>query len=97
MKKVIAAFVMGSAMLLSAGVASAEGFSVKTSSIGDLLDNPETHAIFETHLPDVVNHPQIDMGRYMTLAEAQSYEPGIITNEKLEAMEADLQKLNSGE
>lgn len=97
MNRTLAAFVIGGALALASGSACAEDFSVKTTSIGDLLDNAEAHAIFEAHFPDVVNHPQIDMGRYMTLPEAQSYEPGLITDEKLAAMEADLQRLNSGE
>ncbi|MAP94849.1 MAG: hypothetical protein CMK07_07860 [Ponticaulis sp.] len=100
MKTLIASTMLGMAMLASPAALAdhheehAAKYSVKTSTIGDLLDNPETLAIFEKHLPEIVSHPQIDMGRMMTLGEAQSYEPGMISDEKLEAMDADLAALH---
>lgn len=97
MKRLLTSLAMGAALALVSATASAETFSVKTSTIGDLLDNAEASAIFEEHLPDVYNHPQLDMGLGMTLVQAQSFEPALITDEKLAAMEADLQKLSSGE
>lgn len=95
MRKLVSALLVGGALLASPAFAGE--YSVKTTTIGDLMANPDTLAIFQEHLPDVVNHPQIDMGKFMTLAEAQSYEPGLITDAKLEAMQADLDALSAGE
>lgn len=67
-------------------------FSVQTSTIGELLDNPAALAIFNKYLPMVVSNPQIDMGRAMTLPDVVQYEPAI-TPDKLAAMDAELKAL----
>ncbi len=77
----------------SSSAAPAEAYSVETSLIGDLLDNPDTKAIVAKYLPDVVNSPQIDMARSMTLRQIQSYAPDTITDDLLAKIEADLKKL----
>lgn len=68
-------------------------YSVETSMIGDLLDNPDTKAILVKHLPDVAQSDQIDMARAMTLRDIQQYAPDVITEEKLALIEADLKAL----
>ena len=69
-----------------------KGFSVATSTIGDLLDNPGAHAVFAKYLPDVVSNPQLDQGRGMTLPEIVQYVPDL-TPDKLAAIDADLKAL----
>lgn len=103
MKRLISGLVMGVALLAAPAyahnhtgdedAAHAHHYSTTSTTIGELMDNPETLVVFETHLPDVVSHPQIDMGRGMTLKEAQSFEPGLITDEKLAAMDEDLAEI----
>ncbi|MAK60353.1 MAG: hypothetical protein CMK09_05200 [Ponticaulis sp.] len=93
MKTTLGALLFGAALIASPAFAGDAKYSTKTTTIGELLDNEATLAVFEEHLPDVVNHPQVEMGRMMTLVEAQSYEPGIITNEALAAMDEDLAEI----
>ena len=72
--------------------AGSAGFSVATSTIGDLLDHPAAKAVFAKYLPDVVSNPQLDQGRGMTLPEIVQYVPDL-TPEKLSAIDADLKAL----
>ena len=68
------------------------GFSVATSTIGDLLDNPGAKAVFAKYLPDVVSNPQLDQGLGMTLPDIVQYVPDL-TPDKLAAIDADLKAL----
>ena len=72
--------------------AAPTGYSVQTSTIGDLLDHPAAKAVFAKYLPDVVSNPQIDQGRGMTLPEIVQYVPNL-TPEVLSQMDADLKAL----
>ncbi|MCP5395315.1 MAG: hypothetical protein H6918_01025 [Sphingomonadaceae bacterium] len=70
-------------------------YSTADTDIGTLLDNPATRAILEKHLPEVVDSPQIDMARGMTLKGIQMYAPDDITDEKLAAIDAELAQLDT--
>ena len=65
-------------------------YSIKTSKLGELLNNPQTKAIFEKYFPEVVNHPQINEGLDLTLPDVVQYLPDVVTPEKLAAMDAEL-------
>jgi len=43
------------------------------SKLGDLLDNPETAAILEKHMPGISTHPQIGMGKGFPLAVVANF------------------------
>lgn len=90
MKKALSALLFSAALIATPSYAGDAKYSTKTSTIGDLLDNEATLAIFEKHLPDVVNHPDIEMGLGFTLVDAQAFEPTLITDEALAAMDEDL-------
>src|SRR4051812_10493905 len=75
------------------GAASAgKAFSVQTSTIGELLDNPAAKAVFQKYLPEIVANPQLEQGRAMTLPDIVQYAPEI-TPDKLAAIDADLKAL----
>jgi hypothetical protein len=76
----------------TAPAAGPKSFSVATSTIGDLLDNPAAKAVFVKYLPDVASNPDIDQGRAMTLPEIVQYVPDL-TPDKLAAIDADLKAL----
>lgn len=65
-------------------------YSIKTSTLGQLLDNPQTKALFEKYFPEVVHHPQINEGLDLTLPDVVQYLPDVVTPEKLAAMDAEL-------
>jgi hypothetical protein len=63
------------------------------SSLGDLLDNADSKAVLEKHLPGISTHPQIAMGRGFPLKMVANFSGGLITNEALEKVDTDLQAL----
>jgi hypothetical protein len=73
-----------------AEAASASKYSIKTSKLGELLDNPQTKIILEKYFPEVVHHPQLNEGLDLTLPDVVQYLPDVVTPEKLAAMDAEL-------
>lgn len=77
----------------AAPAASASGYSVENTDIGTLLDDPAAKAVVEANFPGMTTNPQIDMARSMTLKQIQSFKPDEITDAKLAAVQAGLDKL----
>ncbi len=75
-----------------AQTAAPKSFSVATSTIGDILDNPAAKAVFVKDLPDLAANPQLDQGRGMTLPEVVQYVPDL-TPDKLAQVDADLKAI----
>lgn len=69
--------------------AAATHFTTTESLIGDLLDNEAAKAVLEQHIPELINNPQIDMARAMTLKSIQAYAPDL-TDDVLAAIDTDL-------
>lgn len=61
--------------------------------IGTMLDDPAANEVLKRHLPDFVSSPQIGMARGMTFNAIKGYLPTVLTDEKLQALDADLAKL----
>lgn len=60
------------------------------SPIGDLLDHPETKAVLAKHLPKLLDFPQLDMVRPMSLRQVSQYPQAEIDDAKLKAISDDL-------
>lgn len=91
-------FLIPIAMVLSLGhglTALAGDYSVGTSTIGTLLDNPATAEILEKHMPGFTTNPQVGMTRELTLEAIQSFAPDMVTEEALAAIDADLAGLET--
>ncbi len=67
-------------------------FSIE-SKLGDLLDNEATKAILEKNLPGISTHPQIGMGKGFALSMVAKFSGGLITDELLAKVDADLKAL----
>lgn len=103
MNKLLLALAAASATLTAAPIlaahhehgdhAAAPGFSVETSTIGDLLDNAEAKAVLAKHLPGFADNPQIEMARSLTLKQIQGFAPDQITDETLAKVDADLKAI----
>jgi hypothetical protein len=87
------AAVLTTALAASAAMADAPKYTID-STMGDLLDNPQAHAILAKYLPDVVSSPQIDQGRGLTLKSLQQYLPNL-TDEMLQQIGDELAKIPS--
>jgi len=100
----IAAAGMLAAALPAAGqapemqVAPAEHYSVDTTLVGKLLDDPAAAAVLQRMIPTVyANEMFQNMGRDQTLKAIQQYEPTALSDAVLAAIQAELDKLSSGE
>ena len=63
------------------------------SKLGDLLDNEASKAILEKHMPGVSTHPQIGMGKGFALSMVAKFSGGLITDDMLTKVDADLKAL----
>lgn len=102
-------FTIGMAMLALAGAttqiasspavaqeAQAEAYSVSTTPVGTLLDDPEAAAILERLIPTVYDNDMFrTMGRPQTLQAVQQYEAAVLTDEKLAEIQAAFDQLAS--
>ncbi len=73
--------------------APAAKYSVQTTTLGQLADNPATRPIFAKYFPEVLNHPQFNEGLSFTLPDVVQYMPDIVTPEILAAMDAELKAI----
>lgn len=100
---VATAFALGSAPIALATEVAPAGagadapavaaFSTAETSIGTLLDNPQTKAVLEKHIPAFVANPQIAMARSMTLKQIRSFAADVLTDEVLARIDVDLATL----
>jgi len=67
------------------------------SKLGQLMENPDTKAILEKYLPDtIMNSPNLmTLGAGMTLGQIAPAAGGLITDEMLAAITADLEELGA--
>lgn len=78
----------------AAAAAQPAHYSVHTTKVGVLLDDPRTNAILQRMIPVVhANEMFQSMGRDQTLAGIQQYEPATLTDEMLAAIQAEFDKL----
>lgn len=74
-----------------AATPAAGKISVQTTKIGDIVKNPAAKAALEKALPDIAQY--YDQIGDMTLAEVAPMSGGAIDDAKLQALQADFDKL----
>jgi para-nitrobenzyl esterase len=77
----------------SAEAPAAPFYSTSKTTIGALIDNPATKAIFAKYLPEVLADERLPQALGMTLKDAQPYAPEMITDEKLAKMDEELKTI----
>lgn len=74
--------------------APVQHYSVQTTQVGTLLDDPAAKAILERMIPTVYANEMFQtMGRSQTLKSIQQYEPVALSDAVLAAIQAELDKL----
>lgn len=74
--------------------APAQHYSVQTTQVGTLLDDPRAKAILERMIPTVYANEMFQtMGRSQTLKSIQQYEPVALSDAVLASIQAELDKL----
>jgi hypothetical protein len=68
-------------------------YSTAGTTIGELLDNPQTRAVLDKYLPELGSNPAIEPARGMTLQAIEPFAPDTITADALAKIDADLAKL----
>ena len=86
----VAAPALAQAPTAPASTVPAPKYSIQTSTLGQLVENPQTKALLVKYFPEVANHPQLNEGLGLTLPDVVQYLPDVITPEKLAAMDAEL-------
>ena len=100
----ITALAAAFALLGAATPAFADGDEEKTeevakealtinNSIEELMGNEATAAILEKHVPGIGSHSAYDQFKSMSLIELQPWSGGLITDEIIAAVTADLEAL----
>ena len=78
-----------------AAATAAATLSTENTDVGTLIDNPQTKAIVDQHIPGFSSNPQIEMARGMTVRVIQQYAADQVTDAALAAIDADLAKLSA--
>ena len=65
------------------------------TSMAEILDNPEARAVMAKYVPDLMGNPQIDQARVISLSELATYVPDQLTDEVINSILADLNKLGN--
>jgi hypothetical protein len=77
-----------------AAPAAAAGYSVETTLVGKLLDDPAATEVLKKMIPTVyANEMFHSMGRESTLKAIQQYEPEALSDANLAKLQAELSKI----
>lgn len=80
-------------VLPSMAAEQAAGYSVETTEIGTLIDDPAAKAILEKHLPEFMGSGRTDGARGFTLRFLAQMRPEVFSEKVLAAIQAELAKL----
>lgn len=72
--------------------APASALTVNTP-IETLMANEKAAAVIDSHLPGIVDHPMYDSFKSMSLTQLAPYSQGMVTDETLAKISADLAKI----
>ena len=92
-RTVLAAAAFAVALSPAAIAQTAPKFSVKESTIGAILDNPEANAAFTKVLPEVAAAPQLEQAREMTIDAVKGMAPEYFPEDKVAELDAELAKI----
>lgn len=65
-------------------------YSVQETSLGTLLDDPASRAILKKHAPTILNHPQVEMAKPLTLAQLQRFSGDVLSDDVLTKIDGAL-------
>lgn len=68
-------------------------YDINSTSLGELLDDPQVVEIFEKHAPGITSNPMIGMAKGMSAAQAVGMAGGMIGQDKVDAIKAEVEAL----
>jgi hypothetical protein len=82
------------ALAADAAVAPAARYSVSTTLVGKMLDDPAANEVLKRMIPSVyANEMFHSAGRELTLKDIQQYEPEALNDDNLAKLQAELDKI----
>jgi len=69
-------------------------YTPESTTVGELLDDPQAHALFEKYIPAVLEHPLLEVGRTFVLNDALPYVSDMVSEEDMNKFIAALSELN---
>ena len=68
-------------------------YSLDTITVGEVLDIPELRALVEERVPEVLEHPLLEVGRSFVFNDAIPYIEDLVTEEQLAEFKAAVEAL----
>ncbi|MCG7322313.1 hypothetical protein ACF3NS_02425 [Arsenicicoccus cauae] len=68
-------------------------YDISTTTIGDLLKDPQAVEIFDKHAPGLTSHPMIGMAKGMKAEKAMKMASGKIPQSRLDAIVSEISAL----
>ncbi len=68
-------------------------YTTTDTTLGTLLDDPAAKAVLAKYIPDIINNPQVDRARVITLKQMQTYVPDSVPDAVLAKIDTDLAAL----
>ncbi|MGB7980891.1 MAG: hypothetical protein WCF36_08895 [Candidatus Nanopelagicales bacterium] len=68
-------------------------YDLTTTTLGSLLEDPEVVAIMEKHAPGITSNPMLGMAKGMPAAQAVGMAGGMIGQDAVTAIMADIEAL----
>ncbi len=68
-------------------------YDADSTTLGQLLDDPDVVAIFDKHAPGLKSNPMLGMVKNMTATQAMGMAGGFIGADKVAAIKADIEAL----
>lgn len=68
-------------------------YTFDTVTVADMLDTPEILALIEASVPEVLEHPLLEVGRSFIFSDALPYVADMVTEEQIEAFRVALEAL----
>ena len=69
-------------------------YDVTTTTLGQLLDDPEVVAIFDRHAPGLTSNPMVAMARGMTAAQAMGMAGSLVPGDAMAKITAEVEALD---
>ena len=68
-------------------------YTFEETTVGTMLDTPEIHDLIVKHIPAVLEHPLLEVGRTFIFNDALPYISDMVTEEELEEYRVALEAL----
>lgn len=68
-------------------------YDLNTTTLGEMLEDPEVVAIMEKHAPGITSNPMLGMAKGMPAAQAVGMAGGMIGPEAVDSIKADIEAL----